>query len=174
VGAGQEFCLECGLRLPGDGRLGVLPVEPRSVLRPVLVTAAAAVAGAALAIWLTWDAAAPAPVVTALGGSATIPVPDAAAGRRLAVWPRGREGWTISLVSLSKSAGRDAAVARAQQARSRGLETVGVLDSSAYPSTQPGNWIVFTGIFDSEPEAASALRKARTASRTARVQRIAG
>jgi hypothetical protein len=174
VGASQEFCLDCGLRLPGPGRVGALPLEPRSVIGPVALAGVAALAAAAIAIWLTWDEAAPSPLITAIGGSATIPVPDVATGTRLATWPRGRDGWTIALTAMSKSAGRDAAVARALQARTRGIPVVGVLDSSVYPSLQPGNWIVFAGIYDSEPEAASALRRARTVSRTARVQRVAG
>jgi len=174
VGSSQEFCLDCGLRLPGRGRVGPLPLEPRNVLGPIVLAAVAAVAGAALAIWLTWDEAAPPPVITAIGGSATIPVPEVGTGMKLAVWPRERNGWTIALTAMSKSAGRDAAVARALQARLRGLPVVGVLDSSAHPSLQPGNWVVFAGVYDSEPEAASALRRARAVSRTARVQRVAG
>jgi hypothetical protein len=174
VGLSQEFCLDCGLKLPGRGRVGPLPLEPRRVLVPILLAGIVAVAGAALAIWLTWDEPGPAPIVTAIGGSATIPEQQVATGSKLAQWPRGRNGWTIALVSVPKSAGRDAAVARAQQARRRGLRVVGVLDSSAYASLQPGAWVVFAGVYGSEPEAASGLRRARAASRTARVQRVAG
>ncbi len=174
VGRNQEFCLECGLRLPGPGRVGVLPVETRSVLLPVALAGIVAIASATLAIWLTRDASVAAPVVTAIGGSTTIPVPEVATGTKLAGWPRGRDGWTISLISVPKSAGRDAAVARAEQARTRGLDVVGVLDSSAYVSLHPGYWIVFAGVYGTEPEATSALRRARAASKTARVQRVAG
>ena len=174
VGLSQEFCLDCGLRLPGPGRVGALALEPRRLVLPLALTGAVAALSAALAVWLTWDEPPPAAVVTAIGGSATIPTPDAATGSKLAQWPRGRNGWTIALVSVPKAAGRDAAVARAQQARRRGLDVVGVIDSSAYASLQPGSWVVFSGIYETEPEAAGGLRRARTGSRTARVQRIAG
>lgn len=173
VGLSQEFCLDCGFRLPGPGRVRALPLEPRRILFPVAVSGLVALAGAALAIWLTWDEAPPAPILTAIGGNARIPEQEVATGTKLAQWPRRRNGWTIALVSVPKSAGRDAAVARAQQARRRGLRIVGVLDSSAYASLQPGYWVVFSGVYRTEPEAASGLRRARAASRTARLQRVA-
>jgi hypothetical protein len=64
-------------------------------------------------------------------------------------------------------------VARAEQARQRGLKQVGVLDSSRYASLHPGYWLVFTGIYATEAEAASTLQKARTVQRGARPQRVA-
>jgi len=36
-----------------------------------------------------------------------------------------------------------------------------VLDSSRYASLHPGYYVVFTGVFDTEAEAASALQRAR-------------
>jgi hypothetical protein len=38
---------------------------------------------------------------------------------------------------------------------------VGVLDSSRFASLRPGYYVVFTGVYDTEPEAASALQRAR-------------
>jgi hypothetical protein len=38
---------------------------------------------------------------------------------------------------------------------------VGVLDSSRYASLHPDYYVVFTGVFDTEVEAASALQRAR-------------
>ena len=54
---GQEYCLECGLRLPGASRLGPAPASPRQVMLPLLVAAVVAIAGAAAAIALTRDTA---------------------------------------------------------------------------------------------------------------------
>ena len=54
-----------------------------------------------------------------------------------------------------------AAAAKAAEARSGGLRRVGVLDSSRYASLHPGYYVVFTGVFDTEAEAASALQRAR-------------
>jgi hypothetical protein len=79
------------------------------------------------------------------------------------VWPRGRRGWTIVLISLPQANGLAAANAKAAQARRAGLRRVGVLDSARYASLHPGYYVVFTGVFDSEAEAASALQRARAA-----------
>jgi septal ring-binding cell division protein DamX len=76
-------------------------------------------------------------------------------------WPRDRRGWTIVLLSVPTSNGRDAAAEQATRARGRGLRRVGVLDSSRYASLHPGYYVVFQGVFDSEAEAASALQRAR-------------
>src|SRR4029453_4395156 len=77
------------------------------------------------------------------------------------VWPRDRRGWTIVLLSLPQSNGLAAANAKAAQLRRGGLRRVGVLDSDRYASLHPGYYVIFTGIFDSEAEAASALQRAR-------------
>jgi hypothetical protein len=76
-------------------------------------------------------------------------------------WPRNQPGWTIVLVSLPQANGRTAAVAKAREARSGGLRRVGVLNSSRYASLHPGYYVVFTGVFDTEAEAASSLQRAR-------------
>lgn len=82
-------------------------------------------------------------------------------------WPRGRRGWTIVLLSLPQSNGRDAAAAQAKRARGGGLRRVGVLDSSRYASLHPGYYVVFQGIYGSEVEASSALQRARAVFPTA-------
>ena len=65
------------------------------------------------------------------------------------------------LLSLPQANGRGAAAAKATEARSGGLRRVGVLNSSRYASLHPGYYVVFTGVFDTEAEAASALQRAR-------------
>ena len=172
VAAGQEYCLSCGTRLPGPARLGAAPRDSRATRMRVLLLAALAVAGAALAVGLTREADATAEVVTATGGSATVPAP-APTGETLTPWPAGRDAWTIVLVSVPKEDGRDKALAVAEAARQRGLEPAGVLDSSRYPTLRPGYWMAFEGVFDSEAEANSALRRGRAIARTARVERVA-
>ena len=161
VAVGQEFCLECGLRLPGASRLGPAPASPRQVMLPLLVAAVVAIGGAAAAIALTRDTATATTILTATGGSETVPASTVAAESALAEWPAGKTGWTNILVSVPKVDGRDAAVARAEQARQKGLRRVGVLDSSRYASLHPGYWVVFAGVYPSEPEATSRLREAR-------------
>ena len=100
----------------------------------------------------TGNTAAPKPPITP-----TRPVTPASM-----VWPRSRRGWTIVLVSLPQASGLASANAKAAQARRSGLRRVGVLDSSRYASLHPGYYVLFTGVFDSEAEAASALQRART------------
>jgi hypothetical protein len=172
VAAGQEYCLECGLRLPGASRLGDTPADPRKLALPLVLAALIAAGGAAVAIALTRETATATPIVTATGGSETVPTPTVADVKRLAQWPAGTSGWTNILVSVPKVTGRDAAVARADQARKKGLRGVGVLDSSIYASLHPGYWMVFSGVYPSEPEAASRLREARTVQRGARTERV--
>ncbi len=171
---GQEYCLGCGLRLPGPGRFGALPVEPRQVLLPLAALGAVAIAGAALAVWATSESAPSLTVVTATGGSVAVATPTEPSEAAPAVWPPDTAGWTVVLLSVPKVQGRAVAVQATRDARAKGLEGVGIIDSSRFPSLQPGYWMVFAGRFPSEPEARSVLQRARAVSKSARVQRIAG
>ena len=65
------------------------------------------------------------------------------------------------LLSLPQANGRAGGGRQGGEARDGGLRRVGVLDSSRYASLHPGYYVVFTGVFESEPEAASALQRAR-------------
>jgi hypothetical protein len=172
LAAGQEYCLECGLRQGGRERLGPLPTETRALRLRVAGLTAVALVGAVVAIAVASDDTGAQEVLTATGGSVTVPERAAGPKSRLAVWPRGRSGWTIVLVSTPKARGQDEAVAIAQQARSRGLRGVGLLDSSQYASLQPGYWMTFAGRYQSEADATGSLRRARAAVKGARVQRI--
>lgn len=171
--ATQEYCLECGLRLPVAARVGSLPPERRKTSLVIAIAAAVAIAGAALAIGLSRETATATAIVTATGGSQPVKEPTVTATTAaLAQWPAEKKGWTIVLVSVPKVEGRDAAVARAANARQRGLDAVGVLDSSRFSSLHPGYWMVFTGSYLSEPEAASHLRVAKSVQSGARTERI--
>ncbi len=172
LAAGQEYCVECGLRQSGHPRLGPLPTETRALRLRIAGLAAVAFAGTAVAIAVVADDTGAQRVLTATGGSVTVPTRAAGPKNQLAAWPRGRSGWTIVLVSTPKARGQDEAVAVAQQARSRGLARVGVLDSSQFASLQPGYWMTFTGRYQSEADATGSLRRARAAVKGARVQRI--
>ena len=170
---GQEYCLECGLHLPGASRLGPLPTDRRKLAVPLAAAAVVAVVGAAVAIGLTRETATATTVITAIGGSAVVQTPTVASASRLEQWPAGTTAWTNILISVPKVDGRDAAVARAEQARRKGLRRVGVLDSSRFASLHPGYWMVFAGVYPSEPEAASRLREAKAVQKGARTQRVA-
>jgi len=171
VAAGQEYCLSCGLRLPGVSRLGRMPATSRSIALPLVVAAIVGTAGAAAAIAVTRDTAAANPIVTATGGSEIVAAP-AVTTSTLTDWPAKLPAWTNILVSVPKVEGRDAAIARAEHARQRGLRQVGVLDSSRFASLHPGYWVVFAGVYPSEPEATSRLREAKGVQRGAHTARI--
>lgn len=172
LAVGQEYCVECGLRLPGRPRLGPHPTETRALRLRVAGLAAVAGVGAAAAIALASDGTGAERVLTATGGSVTAPASGAEVRAGLAAWPRTRSGWTIVLASIPKSEGRDRAVAVAQQARTRGLTRVGILDSSRFASLQPGYWMPFTGRYRTEAAATGSLRRARAAVKGARVARV--
>jgi hypothetical protein len=165
---GQEYCIECGLRLSRRS----LP-EARAGRVAVLVSSfVVAAAGAAVAIAVTWDDSSTPGFVTATGGS-ILPPTTGSAETDLTLWPAKRDGWTVVLVSIPKKDGREVATSRAAEAAARGLPDVGVIDSSRVPSLHPGYWVVFSGIYDTQPEATSVLVRARTVAKGADARRIA-
>jgi hypothetical protein len=166
----QEYCLTCGLRLPGAGRFGFVPLRERRVALPLLVTLVAAAGGAVAAIASTRDASAPAPAIVATGGSVTVAQPTSAPVA--AGWPADTDAWTIVLQSIRKDKGRAEANSVAAAARKRGLPRVGILDSGRFASLHPGYWTVFTGVYETQPDANGALQQARTVVKTAHVQRV--
>lgn len=178
IGYGQEYCLECGLRVPGPGPLGFAEDPGRGWIRRALVGLVVAVVGAAAAVAATGGTVGGDELLTATGGFATTPTtesgPTPSGGSQAGIldWPVGQDGWTIALATLPQSGGRRAAIAQGRAARRAGLSSVGVLDSSRYASLHPGYWLVFTGIYTSEAEATSLLRPARAFARTASVRRI--
>ncbi len=170
VSASQEYCVECGLRLPRTGRFGPARTPKRHVAIPLLLTLVVAATGATAAIVLTRETHSTPRAVVATGGSLDVGTPTTP--KALAPWPEGTDAWSIVLTSIPKPHGRSAARAIASEATQRGLPRVGILDSSRYASLHPGYWTVFTGVYDTEPDANGALLRARTVVKTARAQRI--
>jgi hypothetical protein len=89
--------------------------------------------------------------------------PTTTTGGSIISWPSGRNGYTVVLKSTGTSEGRSEADAAAQRAINAGLPQVGVLNSSNYSSLNPGYYVTFTGIYDSQNEAEGALPRARQA-----------
>jgi hypothetical protein len=79
----------------------------------------------------------------------------------LVQWPLGRSAYTVVLASFPSQTGKDTATALARRASRAGLFDVGLLDSSRYASLHPGYYIVFSGVYESADDAASALRQAQ-------------
>jgi hypothetical protein len=175
---GQEYCLECGSRLPGSGLGGPRGETRREWVLRSAVALLIAIGGAAAAVAATEGSSGTGEVVTATGGFATLPTsetspaPSGDGPEGSVEWPAGDDGWTIALASLPQTEGRKPAEKRARQARRRGLTPVGIIDSSRYASLHPGYWVVFTGIYATEAEATSELQPARRFARTATVRRI--
>jgi hypothetical protein len=101
------------------------------------------------------------PVPTTPGATTEPTTPRPPAPGTITEWPAGQNGWTIVLASIPQSGGRATALSDARKAISAGLTDVGVLDSSEFSSLHSGYYVVFSGIFNSEQEAKSALDTAK-------------
>ena len=191
--AGQEYCVECGLRLPPGS--GAIPALRRRWVRRLgwypgdwiwvsLLTFAVAVAGAAVAIAVGGGSssaagttavtpppasvpATTAPLATTPAQTTTAKTTTRSSAPALAPghtpWPAGRNGWTIVLFSYPVTAGTAAPSATAARAAHDGLPQVGVLDSAQFSSLHPGYYVVFSGIYSSSSEAAAALNSVHAA-----------
>jgi hypothetical protein len=199
----QEYCLECGQRLPVNrGLVGVLaagwqrriPWYPGDWMWPALGFLGLAVLATVVAVLLGSPGSGGPKTVVATGdtvtlgpGAASGTVPTVATGTlptapeptvpetttpskpkprprpaALATWPPGKTGYTVVLESVPTSAGRALAIARAKKARTAGLAQVGVLDSSNYSSFHPGYYVVFSGVYGSQGQAANGVAVAHT------------
>jgi hypothetical protein len=181
----QEYCLECGARLPPEaGRAG----RDAPWLWPVAVTALIAflAAGIIVTFQLVTDEerpttiaatsplpsvpettsplptetlpTAPEPTVPTETAATTPPPPPR---NRIVSWPAGTRGWTVVLESPPAAQGRAAATTKAREASQAGLTEVGVLRSDEYSSLHPGYLVVFSGIYDSRAQAEQGASQAR-------------
>ena len=147
-----------------------MPLRERKIALPLVITLLAATGGAVGAIAATRDDSTTALPIVLTGGSVTVAA--TATGPKLEQWAPKTDAWTIVLQSIPKTKGRAGAVAVADAARQRGLLRVGILDSGRFASLHPGYWTVFTGVYETQPDANGALQRARAVVKTARVQRI--
>jgi hypothetical protein len=76
-------------------------------------------------------------------------------------WPPNKDGFTVVLKSTPESEGRGPAESSAQQALNAGLPEVGILYSSNFTTLNPGYYVTFTGVYDTQDEAENALPRAR-------------
>ncbi|MBA3299737.1 MAG: zinc ribbon domain-containing protein [Thermoleophilaceae bacterium] len=78
-------------------------------------------------------------------------------------WPEGKDGFTVQLQALPKDSSDVAAVDKAKSAaQSKGAPGVGALDSDLYGSLDPGEYVVYSGVFTgkaAKKKATAALKK---------------
>ena len=189
VARGQEYCVECGTRLPSPH--GVVPSlagawrsrmrwYPGDWIWFALVLLVVAGAGAAVAIAATDNQSAglnvfvvtsdrPVPVKPSPQQATSTPTPaerrhtTTAPARKpgtLVQWPFGRTAYTVVLSSFPSAAGERTAAQLARKASRDGLLDVGFLDSSKISSLHPGYFVVFSGVYESADDAQSALQQA--------------
>jgi len=187
VSRGQEYCLECGARLPLPERDAVRGSAPWLV--PVLVAlVVAGIASAGVVAYRVATEGGDPELVATTEQPAVIPTtappevpttttptpptappattqapPPAQQQNRIISWPQGRSGHTVVLASLPATGGRPAAVAKARDAIDAGLRQVGVIRSDDYSSLHPGYFVVFSGVYPSNAAAQQGIAAARDA-----------
>jgi hypothetical protein len=126
-----------------------------------------------------------------LSGSAQQPVvvgqagtggPSAAAANELAAnktgpfkddWPEGKEGYTVQIQALKKDGTNPEGVAKAKtDTEAKGAAKVGALDSDNYKSLDPGNYVIYSGVYESEKEADGQLEQVNKKFPDARVIKV--
>jgi hypothetical protein len=201
LAADQRYCLECGTRR-ADARLpfqDVLedrirrenaPAPPGTALaggrfpRPQVspVYAGAGVAALALALLLgilIGSAGDDSPRQVAAAPPQVISVAAPASGQPVAEeftsdWPEGQDGYTVQLRTLPKDGTQVSAVQAAKsEAQSQGASDVGALDSDDFGSLDPGNYVIYAGIFDTRKQAKKQLSRLRGDFSGARIVHVA-
>lgn len=185
----QEYCIECGLRLPRErgifptvGRAWRLQVSryPGGWLWVVLVLLAITVFATLAAILAsdeggsavrTIAATEPTPTVRpaetetvftpTTAPTTTVTTPPAGPATPIE-WPAGRRAYTIVVDSVPTNRGREAALRIARGALRARLPDVGVLDSSKFASLRPGYYVVFSGFYETLDGALAAVEAAKS------------
>ena len=90
-------------------------------------------------------------------------------------WPDGQSGWTVQLQTLGKASSNPAAVTAAKtQATGQGATAVGALDSDNFSSLDPGQYVIYSGVFPSKGKATSALKGLKKKFPGAKVVQVKG
>ena len=145
--AGDEaFCLQCGTRLVAEPEPQPSWTTPGAI---IVVIALISVGGVAFALDRVSsdaerEATKPAVVVER-------PDPPGSGNKPtdVAAWPAGTTAYTVV---LAQTPDENSARTRATAAVGGGIP-VGVLDSDAYPTLEPGMWVLFVGRYDTQDEA---------------------
>lgn len=144
------------------------PYDPRPVREITPLMAAGGLAAFAVILLLgvivgrLGDGNSQAPVIAAATPT-TAAAPPVAGGTDVTVnfqadWPAGEEGFTVELATVPKDSTDGAGVeATKADLASKGAGEIGALDSDEYPSLPAGNYVFYSGVFDTRPDAEAAL-----------------
>lgn len=141
------FCLQCGTRLVREP-----DPQPRWSVPIAIVVAIGvlAVAGVLFALEQVESDAEREATKPAVVVEPPEPLAPGTAPTEVAEWPDGVAGFTVALARVPDEA---TARARADAAVETGVPA-GVLDTSAYPSLEPGGWLLFAGRYETPQRAA--------------------
>lgn len=172
----------------GAGPDESVAAEPKPDTRPerevTPLMAAAGLAGLAVILLLgvligrLGDNGSSAPVVAATGvPAAAAPTTSSATGVEVAFapdWPEGQEGFTIELATLPKDSADGAAVeATKVDLTAQGATEVGALDSDQFGSLPAGNYVFYSGVYDTKADAEAALKPLQASFPDAQVIEVA-
>ena len=145
--AGDEaFCLQCGTRLVPEPEPRQSWAMPGAIIAVIALVAVAGVVFALDRVESDAEREATKPAIVV-----EQPKPPARSGKPadVASWPKGTSAYTVA---LAETPDETAARARATAAVSGGIP-VGVLESAAYPTLDPGVWLLFAGEYETRDEA---------------------
>lgn len=179
----QRYCLNCGsrraqARLPfmetlsdsrtRPGLIGGLGGQPLTVSVAAIVVLALGVGFLIGSLTLGEDSR---PVVAASKPQIiTVKIPNAAPAIPTVPveepfqsdWPAGQKGYTVQLRTLPVDGTQTSAVDAAKsEATTQGADDVGALNSDDFASLDPGNYVIYSGVFKSKKKAKKALKKLR-------------
>ena len=172
----------------GSGPTAPAATEPAPDNRPerevTPLMAAAGLAGLAVILLLgvligrLGETGSSAPIVAATGvPAASAPTTSTATSVEVAFapdWPEGQEGFTIELATLSKDSADGAAVeATKADLTAQGAPEVGALDSDQFGSLPAGNYVFYSGVYDSKADAEAALEPLQASFPDAQVIEVA-
>ena len=192
----QRYCLECGERRNGARPFNEIarpadapPPAPPADRHPQGVTAGMAAAGVAIAVLFLGVGVLVGRAGSDDGRGGCGQADDREARRRRAPgagstkqasnttvksdWPSGKEGWTVQLQELPKDDASKVAAAK-KDAQDKGAPDVGLLDTDEFGSLPPGNYVVYSGQFDSKAKATAALGKLKKDFPKAKVLHVGG
>ena len=174
----QDWCLECGTAVNAPIRTAPDWRVPLAIVGGVVAVTAAAFVFVLISLSNSSDRSAAAvvaaaPATTALPAAATTLQPPATttapAGAAttpstatFASWPSGVTGYTVVLTDVPSKA---AATTSATRLAAAGIP-VGMLYSSDYSSLRPGDWIVFSGTFNTRAQADAAASRLQSKGQT--------